>query len=541
VNKARKLLALVVGLTLFLGLMMCVITPGQGEASNLRTTYEVLKADYNHFLQQFYNAGVTEPEIESFLTALDAEVLRRGPLSEANLNNVLAKSILAVGSKSQHKSVFNAMLDILDAEIDEFLLTGQIPQSLMPLRNAIRDSLLGTTVPVPPSSSPGGGGAAPVPSGDGQLAEVERQLAEGKQQVTLTAGTGATGLTVSGAVLNRLARAGQSLDVLIGTATFRLPPGALELVDGDKLSLAARSLNTTQAANAIQAVGSNRKLVGPVYELECSTEASVLEVRFKKPVTVIMSYEGVDMAGIDEGRLDLYRFHEGQRQWQRLSGVVDREKKTVAISLTSFSKFAIMSEIPAPAAVPANDKVFTDLAGHWAAEDVYQMVRLGLVAGVSETQYAPNRNITRAEFAALLVRALGIDTSGATAQQFADVKPDRWYFQVVKGAARAGLVSGYSVTTFGPNDLITREQMAAMVSRSLAYKGKGVVLTESEVDDLLSKFRDRNEISGWAQRVVAEVVEREIMSGRAAGSLAPGANTTRAEAAVIVLRLHKQL
>ncbi len=203
----------------------------------------------------------------------------------------------------------------------------------------------------------------------------------------------------------------------------------------------------------------------------------------------------------------------------------------ISFQVDKFSTFAIIQ-------VAASTAIFSDTIGHWAAADIEKMVKLGLVSGISTTEFAPNRTITRAEFSALLVKALGIVPSIQISGRFYDVPANAWYFNVVNTAADSGLITGYTATTFGPNDPITREQIAVMISRALSYKGKNTGSYTRIVNML--QYEDLQYISSWAADSVAAVVEQEIMKGRSTTQFAPFENTTRAEAAVIILRMYNK-
>ncbi|MFS0723852.1 S-layer homology domain-containing protein [Paenibacillus sp. 1P07SE] len=121
------------------------------------------------------------------------------------------------------------------------------------------------------------------------------------------------------------------------------------------------------------------------------------------------------------------------------------------------------------AIVEADCIAFTDMQRHWAEPKVEQLASKRIVRGITSEDFAPNRNITRAEFASLLVRALGIKTDrSASGDVFQDVAAASWYAKEVEAAFRAGLVQGISVTHFAPEAQITREQIAVMVMNALA-------------------------------------------------------------------------
>ncbi len=190
---------------------------------------------------------------------------------------------------------------------------------------------------------------------------------------------------------------------------------------------------------------------------------------------------------------------------------------------------------------PVEDTSFIDLAGHWASQDILRMISLGLVSGVGDGLFAPDRNITRAEFTALLLNALKIEPVVILRGRFRDVSVDKWYFLVVNTAAEVGLVSGISNNDFGPEQFITREQMAVMISRALSYKEKSDLPNIEAVNAVLAGIVDHKAISPWAREGVATVFQRGIARGRGNGYFVPDARATRAEAAIMTLKMYEQL
>jgi hypothetical protein len=185
--------------------------------------------------------------------------------------------------------------------------------------------------------------------------------------------------------------------------------------------------------------------------------------------------------------------------------------------------------------VLSSTKTFTDINEHWAKSDIELLASKLVVSGVTDSSFAPDSNITRAEFAALLVRSLGLKPNPALAT-FTDVKSSDWFAGAVGSAVKAKLVSGFEDDSFKPNDTITREQMAVMVSRAIAAAGKKVDLTSSQAETL-AKFADNSSISSWAQAAVAQSVQAKIISGMSDTAVVPSANASRAQAVVMLKRL----
>lgn len=183
-------------------------------------------------------------------------------------------------------------------------------------------------------------------------------------------------------------------------------------------------------------------------------------------------------------------------------------------------------------AVVTMDKSFDDISKHWAKTDIELLANKLIVNGVSASKFAPENNVTRAEFATMLVHALGL-TSDAASAAFKDVKASNWFAGTVGAAVKAKLVTGYTDGSFKPNDPITREQMAVMVAKAIGAAGKTVPAS----GDALAKFTDKASISSWAQTSVSQAVEAKIISGMTDKTFVPSSDATRAQAAVMLKRL----
>ncbi|MFS0726651.1 S-layer homology domain-containing protein [Paenibacillus sp. 1P07SE] len=116
-------------------------------------------------------------------------------------------------------------------------------------------------------------------------------------------------------------------------------------------------------------------------------------------------------------------------------------------------------------------KAFADLDGHWARPQVERLASMLILKGQSEHAYVPAASVTRAEFASMLVRALGLNEQMAEggAERFSDVRSGAWYEAALAAAGSAGLVQGYEDGTFRPAATISREQMAVMLIRAIRY------------------------------------------------------------------------
>jgi len=183
-----------------------------------------------------------------------------------------------------------------------------------------------------------------------------------------------------------------------------------------------------------------------------------------------------------------------------------------------------------------NPVEFTDVANHWAKAAINDMGSRMVVTGMGNNTYGPERSITRAEFAAVAVRALGLK-KGTTESVFGDVTLTDWFNGYVETATAYSLITGYDSTSYGPNDTITREQAMAILARAMKLTGLSVSLTDSEVSELLAKYTDGASVSNYAKASVAACLKAGIVSGSSATTLSPKAYVTRVEVAVMVQRM----
>ncbi|OAS21428.1 S-layer homology domain-containing protein [Paenibacillus oryzisoli] len=180
------------------------------------------------------------------------------------------------------------------------------------------------------------------------------------------------------------------------------------------------------------------------------------------------------------------------------------------------------------------NKNFTDTAFHWSRADVSLLANKLVIDGMTDSTFAPDLSITRAEFAALAVRSLGLSLNTTTAT-FNDVDASDWYATTVATAAKAGIIDGYEDGSFKPNAQITREELAAMIVRTMNYAGLKSNLSDSQQLALLSKFSDSNRIV-WAQKEIATAIDAGIINGLTDTTIGSSNQATRAEAATMLKR-----
>ncbi|MFA9560482.1 S-layer homology domain-containing protein [Evansella sp. AB-rgal1] len=179
--------------------------------------------------------------------------------------------------------------------------------------------------------------------------------------------------------------------------------------------------------------------------------------------------------------------------------------------------------------VVENEVNFSDVpTNHWAKGYIDELAAKYILQG-SNGKAMPQDAITRAELAAVLTRSLALETTSEYAGQFTDVTGDEWFVAELVAAVEAGLIKGHSNGSFAPNADVTREEAATMISRAMNL----VSYDENSLDTTKSfdEFTDSSGVASWAQTDVSLLVQADIINGRPNGKFAPKGTMQRAELA----------
>ena len=197
-----------------------------------------------------------------------------------------------------------------------------------------------------------------------------------------------------------------------------------------------------------------------------------------------------------------------------------------AVTITvTFKVLTDVSECPRDASCPMSG--YTDLnMGEWYHDGIHYCLDEGLMDGVDAGMFAPNATTSRAMIVTILWRLQG-SPEVEVAETFTDVSPDAWYAKAIAWAVAEGVADGYGEGLFGPNDAITREQLAAMLWRYAA---------RPETGGDLSAFADGADTSVWAQQAMSWAVGQGLINGVDSSRLDPKGQATRAQTATILMR-----
>lgn len=277
----------------------------------------------------------------------------------------------------------------------------------------------------------------------------------------------------------------------------------------------AITLTASTIADSTVTSISSLKLASSVYEFDL-TVGGVATTTFQQPITIKLPLKNA--TGLDKELLSVAKVVYGALQFQ--GGVVDGDY--IVEPRDTFSSYAVVE----------NKVSFKDIASvqAWAGRQIAVVAAKGAIEGVGNGNFAPKSNVTRAEFAKMLIRALNLENNSAK-QSFGDVSSTSWYAPYVAVAAEKGIITGRSAAKFDPNATITRAEMATMISRAI----KSINPKATTSASALSKFSDAAKISASLRDGVAFAASNNLVIGNA-GKFNPNNTATRAEAAVIIYR-----
>ncbi|WP_240415538.1 S8 family serine peptidase [Paenibacillus periandrae] len=341
-------------------------------------------------------------------------------------------------------------------------------------------------------------------------------------QITIDAKTSNTGtglqIEFDASILMLAAEKNKSIFIDIGRQVFELPAGAVPATDGS--AVVTFSVLPTSGTTALSKKPNQARDISSVYDFSLTLGALPIHV-FAKPLSIQWK---VDLPqDVQLPKLGVFTFIEAKQSWDYVGGKAAADG-SLTFSTNHFSQYVVLE----------NNKTFTDMTTHWAKSEVELLASKTIVTGITDQTFGPEHKLTRAEFAALLVRTLGLQTS-KSAGTFQDVKSGDWFNDVVYQAYDAGIIEGLDATTFAPNQLISREQMAVMIIRAYS-KGTGKPVSEITSTQEV-KFTDDNQTGSWARSSVQLASGVGLLSGFPDGTFKPSDTASRAEAAVVIKRL----
>jgi hypothetical protein len=195
----------------------------------------------------------------------------------------------------------------------------------------------------------------------------------------------------------------------------------------------------------------------------------------------------------------------------------------IAMSVSNLTVLAANEQLGDASVTSAASVVLKDIGGHWAEKQIKDWNEKGFVKGYSDNTFKPNNTITRAEFITIVNNVFGYKDKAELS--FTDIKSSDWYFAEIAKAIEAGYVKGYSDGTVKPNNEISRQEVAMVISNIMRLE-----MAENSAE--ISKLKDNKDIQAWSKGAVGAVLEKGYMKGYTDQTFKTGNPITRAEAIV---------
>lgn len=353
----------------------------------------------------------------------------------------------------------------------------------------------------------------------------------------------AEGVRLTGAALGKLLQAGQVGTLVVETAkaSYELPVKELDMerlarelgTEANKLQLEI-TVRTNDAAEA-SAAAAGWKAVG-AWDFAVKVSAPNGREQELKNFTGYVKRTVKPEAGVylNEGSLAVVRMVPAAGGSWVLEPVPFRvDDGEVYIYSRTNSTYLLVEHTSS----------FVDMNGHWARSSVERMAARMIADGVATGEFQPDKTVTRAEVAALLVRALGLSPSAPSGETrtFPDVGAADWFAGAVRVASGMKLVEGYGDGSFRPGETVTRQELVVMVYRAAELAGMNPAASASAPGPAQAPYDDDAAIAGWAKPAVEALTRQGLLGGTPEGRFAPAAQATRAESLVVLDRMLARL
>ncbi|WP_438315167.1 S-layer homology domain-containing protein [Sporosarcina sp. FA9] len=384
-----------------------------------------------------------------------------------------------------------------------------------------------------PNPTPGGGGSVPIttpaPPTEQVQVTVDNKKVSGQvnspnvkevkvEGPTLSDDKPEASIQIPATSMNIVAKSSKPLIFQFGTVQVFIPNIVLkDLVVGSPESITI-TVKKDMSSNVKGAVSATFDFIITSFKNGSTSTAS----KFSKPIQVTVPVSSVVK---DSRKVAAYYLNETTKKSEYVGGKL--KNGNVEFKTNHFSKFVVLE----------SDKTFADIEKHWAQDEIEVLASRMITTGKTDTKFNPQGQITRAEFAVLIARALNLPRNDYKGT-FTDVTMSKgWAYAEIEAAHKAGIVNGVSKTKFSPDVLITREEIATMIIRAIQYQDEELLnnLDTSKV------FADASSIASYAEESVKNATALGIVYGREGNQFDPKANATRAQSAVMLYRTLEKL
>ncbi|MHB1391571.1 MAG: S-layer homology domain-containing protein [Clostridia bacterium] len=326
---------------------------------------------------------------------------------------------------------------------------------------------------------------------------------------------------------NALAKSTASEEITIKTEAGNITLPSNIFANDDSVKNKNISLTITKVDKSTLPLELQQKIGDkPVIALSFTVDGVVKEYNnTNTPVTVSFNYKPTVAEAVDSEFLVVWYMDNAGNLIEVPSGRYDAASGTVSFTTTHFSKYVLAY----------NHKVFTDVDNtHWAKKTIEILASKGIARGTTDKTFAPYESITRGDYLAMLVRALGVNA--VITENFSDIKATDINFKEIAIAKKLGITNGVGNNMFKPDKYITRQDLMVLTERALtALKKIKVKGTAADIE----KFSDKSKVAGYARDSVATMIKEGILIG-SGSEIGPVEKTTRAQAATIVYRIYNK-
>jgi len=321
---------------------------------------------------------------------------------------------------------------------------------------------------------------------------------------------------------------GGTIQAANGELKLEFPAEAIQGTNGTMVKVSANRIARAEVDTILNntAIPEGFKFIGKAFEFKAEATlngVTTVVTSFAQPVILTVSLTDEDLRRVtDPEKIGLFKLNSEGTVTFIGGRLVDGK---LVVEMDSFHRY-LLAEV---------NISFNDMKGHWAKNDVELMASKYIVKGFPGGKFEPEAGVTRAQFAVMLVNAMGVKGSGQQLT-FSDVRTGDWFYDKLAAAVKAGIIKGYPDGTFRPDEPVTRQEAAVMVAQALKAKAKASSPGSGQAGLILSNYSDGGRVHGWAANDVALAVKEGIIRGKNNATLAPLQGTTRGEAAAMTAR-----
>ncbi|WP_037284356.1 S-layer homology domain-containing protein [Saccharibacillus sacchari] len=345
---------------------------------------------------------------------------------------------------------------------------------------------------------------------------------------------------LSGELIREMARRKAVLVIDTPLGLYRLPAEEIPVAPSETTASANESANVRIEISIAKATDAD---AARIRTLAAQEGLTVLQNPVSFEISTIANEKRTTVDRFDRYVERLIPLSSGTDAGENITATVLGDNELTPIPTRVIAQnnrtYAVLSSLTnSTYALAKLDPQLADIRGNWAENAIRNMATRFVVEGTGNGRFEPSRAVTRAEFASILTKGLGLKP-GIAVSSFSDVPSSSWYEGSVATAAQYGLITGFADGTFRPQQAITRAEAMVMLSRAMQLTGLATG-NASGSETTLAPFSDGDSVPEWARDAAAATIRADLFNGQNGNRLAPQKQVMRAEVATLVERLLRQ-